>query len=187
MTPTGPMSNALETGRSQFAACASYQAFLGVSTSAAAIARTYKAALPAPADGQQYTPAEWVGLRPFGMIFTAPAGGYSATRSALYAVRENGRMHMVLEITIPSAWTDPANPEAPAIDLTQDLETADLWINNQIGQIIHDFMALAGQPGYLDVHSVAVNLGPSRERHEEVVANGYYYFVLLEIVWGAQE
>jgi hypothetical protein len=186
MQALGPMSIALETARKQLAACTSYRAFLGASDSASAVASTYLAALPAPTDGKEYTAAEWEQtLRPFAMIYTSSAGGYSATRSALYAVRENGRMFVELEITIPEAY----QPDVlvPAVNLRTDLEKADRWILNQIGQIVFEFMGLAGCPGYLDVSSVTVVMGPSRERHEEPLANSFYYWTLLEVIWGATE
>ena len=183
----GPMSIALETARSQLAACASYQAFCNVSgDSAAAVAKTYLAALPAPANQVEYTPAEWEStLRPFGMIYTASAGGYRLTRSALYAFREDGRLFIELEITVPSVYQPDQN--VPAVDLTVDLEAADRWILNQIGQIAAEFMSKSGQAGMLDVSSLTVMMGPSRERHEEPLANGYYYWTLLEIAYGATE
>ena len=185
-SPAGPMSTALETARSQLAACASYREFLDVSSIQAASDKTFLAALPTPADGKEYTTLEWESaLRPFGMIYTASAGGYSQARSALYAVRENGRLFIELETTVPTAYQP--DPEVEAIDLTLDLETADRWILNQIGQIISEFMLLAGQPGYLDVSQITVMMGPSREEHKEKVSNGFYYWTLLEVVWGATE
>ena len=134
MNAAGPMSAALETARSQLAACASYQAFVGVSPAdeAAAAARTYLAALPPPADLNEYTREEWeAALRPFGMVYTSSAGGYTLTRSALYAVRDSGRLFVELEITIPTDYQP--DPDTAAVDLTVDLESADRWILDQVG------------------------------------------------------
>jgi hypothetical protein len=180
------MSVALETARTHLAACASYRTFLGAASAAAAKTKTYLAALPAPTDAHEYTPTQWEStLRPFGMIYTSTAGGYSAHRSALYASRENGRLYIELEITIPDDYQPVA--EGPVYDLTTDLELADRWILNQLGQIISEFMALSGQPGYLDVSSVTVMMGPSREGDDEKTARGCYYWALLEVTWGATE
>ena len=184
MNAVGPMSIALETARTQLAACASYRAFVGATDAAGAKDKTYLAALPKPTDCKEYTQAEWENtLRPFGMIYTATQGGFAAIRSALYAVRESGRMFIELEITIPTEC-----PDSPGVvDLTADDELADRWILNQLGSIVAEFMALAGQPGYLDVSSVTVMMGPSRERFTEQPAAGQYYWTLLEVTWGATE
>jgi hypothetical protein len=180
------MSIALETARTQFAACASYQAFLGVDDPADAISRTYLAGLPFPSNEGEYAVSDWEGsLRPFVILYQSTHGGYSATRTALYAFRENGRMFAEFEISIPTTYQP--DPSVPAVDLTQNPELSDRWIINQLGQIIADFMGLAGKSGYLDVSEVTVAMGPSRERNEEQPASGYYYWSLLEIVWGATE
>ena len=185
MDAAGPMSIALEHARNQLAACASYLAFLGVATPEVAVAKTYLAALPNPTDGKEYTLAEWEeSRRPFGMAYTSTAGGYGASRSALYAVSEHGRLFIELEITIPTEYQPDA--EVDAIDLTTDLETADRWILNKIGQIVAEFMALSGQPGYLDVSSVTVLMGPSREQPKESITKGFFYWTLLEVAWGAE-
>lgn len=185
MNPLGPMSAALENARNHLAACAAYQAFLGVTSSAAAVAKTYLAALPKPDDGKEYTRDELEStLRPFGMIYTATALGYKLTRSAFSAASENGRLYLELETAIPTAYQP--DPEVPAIDLTTDLEAADRWILNKIGQIIWEFVALSGQPGYLDVSSVTVMMGPSREQRKEKQSQGFYYWVLLEVEWGSE-
>jgi hypothetical protein len=186
IVPFGSASLALETARSHLASCESYQAFLNLSGSEAAEARTYLAALPSPADGVEYTYAEWItSLRPFGMISTALSGGFSQTRSALYGVRENGRLNIALETTVPTVYQP--DPNVAAVDLTVELELADRWIQNQIGQIANEFMAKSGQPGFLDVSSMMLTMGPCRERHEEPLANGNYYWTLFEIVWGATD
>jgi hypothetical protein len=139
--------------------------------------------LPTPADGKEYTPEEWeMALRPFGMIYTASAAGYGLKRSAFQAYSEHGRMYIELEATIPNVYQP--NPEADPIDLTADLEAADRWIINQIGKIIDEFIKLSGQPGYLNVASVMVMMGPSREQPEETLAKGFYYWTLLEVIWG---
>jgi hypothetical protein len=188
VNPVGPMSNALELARSHLAACASYQAFLGVSgagAAAAAIAKTYLAALPAPTDGKEYTRAELEETRrPFGIFYTSSAGGYRVRMSARYAQSESGRLFLELETTIPAAYR--STPQADPIDLTVDAEQADRWILNQIGSIVSEFMGLAGQPGYLDAQSVMVMMGPSRERDEDKPTRGCYYWTLLEIGWGTE-
>jgi hypothetical protein len=185
IAPAGPMSAALNTAVSQLANCPSYQAFLGVDTQADAVARTYQASLPPAANGSEYTPEELASYRPFGMVYQATAGGYGATRSALYAYREDGRCYIELEITIPTSYQP--DPDDLAIDLTVDLESADRWILNQIGQIVAEFMAQAGEPGCLDVSKITLLMGPSRERPEESMGVGYYYWTLLEVTWGATE
>jgi len=178
------MSIAPETARTQLAACASYRAFLGVSTPAAAVAKTYLAGLPAPSDGKEYTVAEWeAGLRPFGIIYQATHGGYSMARSAMYAQTDSGRLFIELEITIPTVYQNGVE----TLNLTTDFENGDRWILNHIGQIVAEFMGLAGMPGYLDVSRVTVAMGPSRERNEEQPASGFYYWTLLEVAWGATE
>jgi hypothetical protein len=91
-------------------------------------------------------------------------------------------MYIELEATIPNVYQP--NPEADPIDLTADLEAADRWIINQIGKIIDEFIKLSGQPGYLNVASVMVMMGPSREQPEETLAKGFYYWTLLEVIWG---
>ena len=183
--PLGPISGSLENARNHLASCISYQAFLGVTGSEAAAAKTYLAALPAPNDGAEYSREEWENkLRNFGLISLAPAGGYRVERSALYATRESGRMSIELEATIPSDFQ--ANPEGPVLDLTADLEAADRWINNQIGQIVAEFMGKSGQPGYLDASSMTVMMGPCRTQDEDVPTSGFYYWTILEVVWGAE-
>lgn len=188
-TAAGPISLALEVARAHLAACTSYQAFLGVTgttAAAQAVAKTYLAALPVPEDESEYTPDEWESvLRPFGMVYTASVGGLRLTRSAAYAVSESGRMFIELEITIPTSYVPSVG--GAAIDLTVDKEAADRWINNKVGQIADEFMAKAGQAGYLDASSITLVMGPSREKSGEEVTNGYYYWTLLEVVWGSGE
>ena len=133
MDPSDPVSAALEICRKQLCACASYQAFVGCSgdgAAASAVEKTYLASLPAPTNGVEYTPTEWeTALRPFGMVYTSTMGGNRTTRSALYGVEEKGRIFIELEIAIPTAYQP--DPNAPAIDLTQDLKSAARWILNQ--------------------------------------------------------
>jgi hypothetical protein len=184
MDPLGPMSIALETARTQLCACTTYQAFLGVATPAAAKAKTYLAGLPYPEDKAEYTVEDWEGsLRPYGIIYQATIGGFNTRRSALYAQTESGRFYIELEIGVPTVYQPSLS--VAAIDLTTDFESGDRWIINHIGQIASEFMGLSGSAGYLDVSSVTVAMGPSREQPNEEQASGYFYRTLLEVTWGA--
>jgi hypothetical protein len=194
MDPLGGISKALENGRTTLSACAAVQAFLGVTEAellalqgddeagqevdsiAAAKARIYLAATPPPAVAGEYTPAEWEEeLRPYMLLYTAPQGGYQSQRTAMYAYRESGRMYCELEITVKSDY-----------NADDKIEEADRWINNLLGQVIDELRSLAGQAGYLNVHTISVAMGPSRERNEEYPATGPYYWTLLELQWGPE-
>jgi hypothetical protein len=179
MTPLGPLSNALETLRTaMLAQSTNFQAFLGVNTSEAAIARTYLASLP-PAeevaggdDSEEYTPDQWENtLRPFCLAYTSPTGGYTIKRESRYGFADRGKLFIELETNAPVA-----------ADLQP--ENADRTILNQIGQIIADLVAMAGTPETLDIAQIVVAAGPSRERFEEVGGTGEYYWTLLELTWG---
>lgn len=185
MDAVGPLSTAEDIGCQHLASCASFQAFLGVSSKAAALAKTFNAALPPPTDGKEYTADEWEeSLRPYGMVYASTAAGYSVRRSAGYARSESGRMYIEFEITIPTDY-QPA-PEDTPIDLTTELNAADRWIKNNIGQIIAEFMDKGGQPGFLDVSRVTLMMGPSREEPNETQTHGCYYWTMLEVAWGEE-
>jgi hypothetical protein len=188
MNPLGPISANLETARNHLAACPTYRAFLGVSTVPAAVAKTYLAALPPPADGQEYTRDEFnVTLRPFAVISAAASNGYGKRRTATGGGVENGRLFIWLEIAVPTNYQP--DPEVAAVDLTADLELGDRWINNQIGQIVSEFFDLgcSATPGCLDVSAIDVRMGPCREDADESATQGNYYATLLEVTWGATE
>ena len=176
--PLGPLSTALETMRGMLANLGNFQAFLGVTTVAAATERIYLASAPPPqqvpeGDGtQEYTPAQWEDqLRPFCLVYTSPTSGYRLTRESRYGFQDRGKLFIELEVNAP-AGAD-ANPEA-----------ADRTVLNQLGQIMIGLANNAGTPGNLDIAEIAVAAGPSRERCEETGGTGEYYWTLIELTWG---
>jgi hypothetical protein len=184
--PIGPLSTALETARQQLASCPSFQALVAATDQPTAAGRIYLAGLPPPANREEYSPAEWESsLRPLAVLYTSSRQGYGRSRTGLYAWRENGRLFCEIEVTVPETWTPPEG--GPALMLWDYPEQSDRWILNQLGPVIEDFCNLGGTPGNLDVQSVEVVMGPSREKPEEEPGSGFYYWVLLEILYGATE
>ena len=113
MQALGPMSIALEYGAdATVLACPSYRTFLGAMDAPGAVAKTYKAALPPPANGSEDSPEEWIELRPFGMLFMLRRPVDIRPRGRRFTpCAKNGCMMLVMEITIPAAYQpDPAGP-----------------------------------------------------------------------------
>lgn len=186
MNAAGLISDNLEAFRKQLADCSQYQSFLGVSTSAAAVERTYLAALPKPADGCEYTLEELAALRPFAVLSLSMANGIGLRSDGVGAWRCRGRFVLWLEAGVPTAYQP--GKDVDAIDLTADLETGDRWIQNLIGNILPE-IADAGSgvtPGYLPLNSVDVRMGPSREPNDATATQGPHYVTVLEFEWGAE-
>lgn len=128
--------------------CAAFQTFVGAADAAEALLRIHYAALPAPADGQQYTAAELAALRPFALIWTSEREGFERRRIAVgtdgFEFGESGRLQLELVRTVPTLGADE-----PALVEREFL--------NAIGQIIDNLCTLAGQGGYLAIERLSLD------------------------------
>lgn len=176
----------LDNARKQLAACAAYQRFLGVSTSAAALARTYLEALPAAANGREYALAELVALRPFAIVSSAMFNGLTLRGDCVGGALDGGQIRIALEIAVPDEYRE--TPESTPIDMTVDLAAGALWINNLVGEIMAEFQALGASPaaGNLHVRGVRAIFGPCREPEQDTASLGPHFQALLAVEWGVE-
>lgn len=142
-TPVNPIALAVEHLRQSLANSAAVRAWLGVATSALALARIYRAALPPPAsNAAAYTAAEIAAYRPF--IIVSTLEGFASTYDAARGYRRSGALGLELEQTIESAIAaDPG-------EIVTRFE-------NDLGAIIADLETNSATAGYLDVRSVTLD------------------------------
>jgi len=171
--PAGGMSLAQEYLRTALADCSTFQAWVGAADQAEALARIYHEALPAPANGNEYTLAELQAYRPFALIWTSEQNGYSKRRLAVGTWAESGRIMIRLEEDVdPQIANDPA-------------EVARRF-RNTIGQIIDELCALTDPgAGYLVFHTVTVEAGPIRTEEDEARTLGDAQAVELSVEYGS--
>ena len=85
-TPSGSISLAQQNLKVSLADCTAFRTWCGASDQAAALARIHLEGLPDPPEGQQtYTAEQLRALRPYAIVNTKPAGGFSLALAAFGA------------------------------------------------------------------------------------------------------
>ena len=171
-SPAGSISLAQEYLRDTLAASATFQAWVGAASAAAAEASIYQDDLPAPATPPEYTLAELQGYRPMAIIQTDEDGGYLVEQDSAgdgFDFDEHGKLWLCLEGNVSEAL---ANQNAEML----------LQFRNTVGQILDDMLALAGTVGYLAMRRVRV-FGPFRTHPDKAARQGDAVWVWLHIEW----
>jgi hypothetical protein len=174
MADLGAISLAQGFGRATLAASATFQTWVGAADATEALDSIYDDGLPVPANKSSYTKAELQALRPFAMIWTDEADGFSMERTAvsgpssLMDWQSSGRLELHLEMDVPA-------------ELADDPAGLDLSFRNTIGQIFDEVAVLAGAGGMLAITSMAVSFGPYRTDTDKVPQQGDA--IAIDLIW----
>ena len=185
LSPTGPISLALENYRDLLKQSATWQAWVGATTGTteeketAAKASTYLVDLPVPEAGieRAYTRDELSQLRPFSIVDTyddPSEPSLVATQYSQDMFHATQRMMACFEADVPEDYaTDPQN--------------AKLAFLNNLGGVLSDLAALAGRDANLVI--VRINIlppGVMRTAEEDVPTYGdrFCAWVLIETLGG---
>lgn len=154
VTPAGMVSLPLHYLRLSIADSAAFRTWVGASTQAEALARIYI--------NRETTPT-----RPFAVV----AWDRNWSREAISG---GGRNYFEQRGDLMLMFED---------DIADGLDEADAYFTftNTVGAIIEDIEELAGQAGYLNVVSIAVENGPARPTEDEKQETSDYYQALYRI------
>lgn len=144
------------------AASAAFQAMVAADDAAAAAGSIHVNSLPRPLQGEEYTLADWSLYKPLAMLWSADRRGWRMRRDAYGCGGEflpAGSLWLKLMQDVPAAVFD-------------DYAEADRLWENRVGDIVEDLCALAGGGGYLDFHTISLELlWRPEEKHQITVGN----------------
>ena len=177
---TGVISKPLDDLRTLLSNCTGMQTWMGVASSALALAKIHIAGLP-PTDNDSYTKEELDDFRPFVIVSTESEAGNSFRFTASGGAggrhfNRSGQCRVYLE-------------QAVAIEYRDDPSELDRLFQNAMGEIIEDtgagsgLLDLTATGTYFGVNSL-VSHGPFRATEDEIVADGDHIWSLWEITWG---
>lgn len=129
VTPTGPFALAVNYAMQTLAASATFQALVGAANQAAALAFIEWG------ETDEHNVAQ---AMPRAYIDVAGENDWEKVSDTGFLA--NGRLEMVLEIPTPALYQGAANRR-----------DARVWFYNNLGGILADMQALAGQAGYLNI------------------------------------
>ena len=159
VSPSGPISKALNNLRTLLSNCAAFKTLVGAADAAAALASIHLVAVENP-------------TRPFALIAFAERGCWTARKNAGGAgnyFRDEGSLMLLLEQDVAEGTsTEP---------------DAGLTFANALGDIAADILELAGTGTYLSVTGVRVVQGPQRSHRDAAPKEGDYYQALLQVDW----
>jgi hypothetical protein len=141
---------------------------------AAALARIYHEALPAPAVNTTYSLAEWAALRPYAVVSLDQHNGLRKVHAATsnnYGFFDTGRLWLLLAAAPGEGMSEAA---------------ADFAFKNAVGQILDDLCGLAGLPGYIAAESITL-VTWGRNTHEDAAGSGEELIAVLSIEWGPRQ
>jgi hypothetical protein len=156
----------------QLAACAKWQELCAINGAAASI---YFDALPPPPDQAEcYTAEQLTALRPLCVIYSDENTGLVLDHQSHgplgFGYQDSGVVKGYLEIAV-----DP--------QLADDAQQAVRVFENDIGQVLTELLALAGQAGYLAI-SRATFTGPMRNHADARADEGDYFQLHFTFEWG---
>lgn len=172
--PAGCLSLAQEYLRATLAASAAWQSECNADDADAAKERIYHHGLPAPASGEAHTKQELMAYRPYAIVFTAEARGFTRTFEAggdEFEFDQHGRLTLRLYRNSPD---DSADEPTAAANLT--------W-HNLVGEIIDQMCELAGGAGYLAFQTIGVLEGPYWSHPKVTETEGIWQGVDVLVEW----
>jgi hypothetical protein len=170
----GPLTRAETLLAATLAACPRWQTLCG--SAEAAAARIYFDALPPPAaHAAEYSPEDLALLRPFALVYTDEETGVTLAHAATGARRrfaERGVLKFYIEKHVP-----PDVADHPA--------EVDRRFKNDVGILLGELAALAGQANYLAIDEITAQ-GPLRSHQDELPTKGDYQQMHFTVSWGAR-
>lgn len=182
-TAVGPVSLNEDLIANTLADSPKFQAFLGVASKAAALAKIYFGSLDSPAAGADFhTAAELIALRPYAILWTDESAGLTCDFSAMGGTGYEMRVTRGLVIVRLEKAAASGSPQE-----------ADRSVKNELGLIVksgdHDNPGLAelsGRPGYAAVRRITIR-GPWRCDEDEAQHYGDHVAARLDLEFGAVE
>lgn len=175
----GPLSLMVEAFRALLAACPTWQALTGSATADEARARVFAHALSwseADLTEGDYLANTVKAARPYALVGLGDSAPF--TRSAVAGggmtyTRPGGKMIFFIEVDVPEALRD----------LTR-LSEAEIWFENQLGNLIEDIAGLNGLPGVPDLREIRLLAAPVRASEEVSKSEGDFSHAFVEVSWG---
>jgi len=163
VTPTGPLSLPIYNLQTLLANCSAWQMWLGVSTVAAARARTYMA----------YVSASSL-TRPFAVITQGDSWSYNMIAGgARNHFQEGGSLVLMFEAGVSVAYQAEAAVDDAALE----------FLNN-VGGVIDDMSELAGSGGYLSIQRIMQRDPPERNFPNRSGEGDHFHWMSFNVEWG---
>jgi hypothetical protein len=170
--PSGMMSLPLKTLREMLAACAAFQTWLGLDAEDLEEGQTLA--------GEAEKKIFYVAMSP---------EEYAATEPPYAVVCLGGKLEMVRDSRGQSSGFEQGGGLLiilqGAVDPAQQIAEVELTFANSVGAILTDLLAMAGQPGHLDISAIR-QAGPIyRPSEDKQKTQGDFQQVILEVEYGS--